>query len=220
MISYKHIDIYQGEHMVLHDVSLDIRQGEMVYLIGPVGSGKSSLMKTLYGELPVEGELADILGHDLLHIKPSGLPALRRKLGIVFQDCRLLPDRTVRQNLDFVLRATGWDKRDKRDKRIADVLDMVQLSNKIDMRTYELSGGERQRIGIARAMLNDPHIILADEPTGNLDNDNGELVMALLDEIRRTLGTTVIVSTHNMQWLEYFPGTVYTCKGGSLEQQK
>lgn len=216
LISYKGISIRQGENVVLHDVQLNIGEGEMVYLIGNVGSGKSSLMKSLYGQLPVEGESAEILGMNLLRMKTSKLPALRRQLGIVFQDFQLLPDRTVRQNLDFVLRATGWKRKEERDKRIVEVLEMVKLPTKVDMRTYELSGGEQQRVCIARALLNTPKIILADEPTGNLDNENGELVLALLDEIRRTMNTTIIVSTHNLQWIEYFPGTVLKCQDHQL----
>lgn len=211
IIVYQGVDIYQGEHLVLHNVNLDIHQGEMVYVIGQVGSGKTSLLKTMYGELPCEGELADILGIDLLHLKQSKTPALRKQLGIVFQDFQLLPDHTVYENLEFVLRATGW-KKEECSKRITEVLNLVQMPEKERAFVYELSGGEQQRICIARAMLNNPSIILADEPTGNLDSENGELVLALLDEVRRTCGTTIIVSTHNLQWIEYFPGTVYRCE--------
>lgn len=215
VITYKGVEIYQGEHLVLHDVNLDIHQGEMVYITGAVGSGKTSLLKTIYAELPMEGEIADIMDFNLLRISRFKIPALRRKLGIVFQDFQLLQDRTVYENLEFVLRATGWKKK-QREKRIAEVLEMVQLPQKERLYVYELSGGEQQRVCIARALLNNPSIILADEPTGNLDSENGELVLALLDEVRRTLGTTIIVSTHNMQWPEYFPGTVYRCEKGEL----
>lgn len=213
VIDYQHVNIRQGKHLVLSDVCLQVEQGEMVYLTGQVGSGKSSLLKTLYGELPMEGDEARILDCDLLNVRPSQLPNLRRQLGIVFQDFQLLPDRTVRHNLDFVLRATDWDDETQRNERISQALDIVRLSEKVDSQVYELSGGEQQRICIARALLNAPRIILADEPTGNLDAENGECVMALLDEIRRQTKTTVVVSTHNMQWLEYFPGTVYCCGG-------
>lgn len=215
VITYKGVEIYQGEHMVLHDVNLEIHQSEMVYITGAVGSGKSSLLKTMYAELPMEGEVADILDYNLLRVSRFKVPELRRKLGIVFQDFQLLQDRTVYENLEFVLRATGW-KSKQREKRIAEVLDLVQLPNKERLYVYELSGGEQQRVCIARALLNNPSIILADEPTGNLDSENGELVLALLDEVRRTLGTTIVVSTHNPQWPEYFPGTIYRCEKGEL----
>lgn len=215
VITYKGVEIYQGEHMVLHDVNLEIHQSEMVYITGAVGSGKSSLLKTMYAELPMEGEVADILDYNLLRVSRFKVPELRRKLGIVFQDFQLLQDRTVYENLEFVLRATGW-KSKQREKRIAEVLELVQLPNKERLYVYELSGGEQQRVCIARALLNNPSIILADEPTGNLDSENGELVLALLDEVRRTLGTTIVVSTHNPQWPEYFPGTIYRCEKGEL----
>ena len=184
-IDYQHIDIYQGEHRVLGNVSFSVEAGEMVYLVGPVGSGKSSLMKTLYGELKCQGERAMVLGYDLLRLKTSQQPSLRRELGIVFQDFRLLPDRTVRQNLDFVLRATDWRKKDVRQARIEEVLSIVKLESHIDKHVWELSGGEQQPVSIARALLNNPKVILADEPTGNLDNENGELILATLDEVRR-----------------------------------
>lgn len=215
VITYNGVEIYQGEHMVLHDVNLEIHQSEMVYITGAVGSGKSSLLKTMYAELPMEGEVADILDYNLLRVSRFKIPELRRKLGIVFQDFQLLQDRTVYENLEFLLRATGW-KSKQREKRIAEVLDLVQLPNKERLYVYELSGGEQQRVCIARALLNNPSIILADEPTGNLDSENGELVLALLDEVRRTLGTTIVVSTHNPQWPEYFPGTIYRCEKGEL----
>ena len=148
--------------------------------------------------------------------KTKHQPALRKQMGIVFQDFQLLRDRTVHLNLDFVLRATGWKKKADREKRIVEVLEMVKLSDKKDKFIYELSGGEQQRIGIARAILNNPKVILADEPTGNLDAENGELILALLDEIRRQNHTAIILSTHNMQWPEYFPGTVYRCEDAKL----
>lgn len=216
IIQYSNVDIFQGEHCVLQGVNLEIQHGEMVYLIGQVGSGKSSLLKTLYGELPVEGDVATILGTDLLSLRTSDHPALRRQMGIVFQDFQLLQARTVRQNLDFVLRATDWTDPEERNARIGEVLEMVELGEKVDNLVYQLSGGEQQRVCIARALLNNPSIILADEPTGNLDADNGELIMAQLDEIRRQMGTTIVVSTHNNQWIDYFPGTVYRCENGKV----
>ncbi|MBR6129624.1 MAG: ATP-binding cassette domain-containing protein [Bacteroidaceae bacterium] len=220
ILNYKDIDIYQDEHLVLGKVNFCVEEGEMVYLTGPVGSGKSSLLKSIYGELPVEGDSADVLGFNMKRLKIKHQPALRRQMGIVFQDFQLLRDRTVHRNLDFVLRSTGWKKKADRDQRIVEVLEMVKLADKKDKFIYELSGGEQQRICIARALLNNPKVILADEPTGNLDAENGELILALLDEIRRQNNTAVILSTHNMQWPEYFPGTVYRCIDAQLVTDK
>ena len=216
ILNYTDIDIYQGEHLVLGKVNFCVEEGEMVYLTGPVGSGKSSLLKSIYGEVPVEGASAEVLGFDMTHLKTKNQPTLRRQMGIVFQDFQLLPDRTVNRNLDFVLRSTGWKRPEDRTKRIDEALEMVKLADKKDKYIFELSGGEQQRICIARAILNNPKVILADEPTGNLDAENGELILALLDEIRRQNHTAVILSTHNMQWPEYFPGTVYRCENASL----
>ena len=220
ILNYKDIDIYQDEHLVLGKVNFCVEEGEMVYLTGPVGSGKSSLLKSIYGELPVEGDSADVLGFNMKRLKIKHQPALRRQMGIVFQDFQLLRDRTVHRNLDFVLRSTGWKKKADRDQRIVEVLEMVKLADKKDKFIYELSGGEQQRICIARALRNNPKVILADEPTGNLDAENGELILALLDEIRRQNNTAVILSTHNMQWPEYFPGTVYRCIDAQLVTDK
>lgn len=211
ILNYTDVDIYQGEHLVFQKVNFCVEEGEMVYLTGPVGSGKSSLLKTIYGEIPIGGGNAEVLGFDMARLKTKHQPALRRQMGIVFQDFQLLPDRTVHLNLDFVLRSTGWKRKAEREQRIAEALGMVKLADKKDKFIYELSGGEQQRICIARAILNNPKVILADEPTGNLDADNGELILALLDEIRRQNHTAIILSTHNMQWPEYFPGTVYRC---------
>jgi cell division transport system ATP-binding protein len=216
ILQYKNINIYQGEYQVLRNVNISVEEGEMVYLVGQVGSGKSSLLKTFYAEVPCEGEEANVLGYNMLKFKTSQQPALRREMGIVFQDFQLLTDRTVFENLNFVLKATGWKKKAEREERIQEVLKQVKLEDKIDNFVFELSGGEQQRICIARAILNNPKVILADEPTGNLDAENGELVMALLDEIRRQNHTAIITSTHNMQWIDYFPGTVYKCQNNEL----
>ena len=216
ILKYRDVDLYQGEHLVLGKVNFCVEEGEMVYLTGPVGSGKSSLLKSIYGEVSVEGGESEVLGFNMKKLKTKHQPALRRQMGIVFQDFQLLPDRTVHRNLDFVLRSTGWKKSSERDARINEVLKMVKLADKRDKFIYELSGGEQQRICIARAILNNPKVILADEPTGNLDSENGELILALLDEIRRQNHTAVILSTHNMQWPEYFPGTVYRCIDAQL----
>ena len=216
ILNYTDVDIYQDDQLVLEKVNFSVEEGEMVYLTGPVGSGKSSLLKTIYGELPVEGGKAEVLGFNMGRFKTKHQPALRKQMGIVFQDFQLLRDRTVHRNLDFVLRSTGWKKKAERESRIVEVLEMVKLADKKDKFIYELSGGEQQRICIARAILNNPKVILADEPTGNLDAENGELILALLDEIRRQNHTAIILSTHNMQWPEYFPGTVYRCEDQKL----
>ena len=178
----------------------------MVYLIGAVGSGKSTLLRSMYGEAKCRGAKAQVLDYNLLKLRTSQQPDLRRKLGIVFQDFRLMSDRTVGENLDFVLRATEWNDKEERKQRTTEVLEMVRLTNKVDWFPHELSGGEQQRVSIARALLNHPCAILADEPTGNLDQENGELVLAILDEIRRQNKTAIIISTHNMQWMDFFPG--------------
>lgn len=219
ILNYTDVDIYQGEHLVLRQVNFCVEEGEMVYLTGPVGSGKSSLLKSIYGEVSIGGGSAEVLGFDMVHLKTKHQPALRKQMGIVFQDFQLLPDRTVHLNLDFVLRSTGWKKQSEREKRIVEVLEMVKLEDKKDKFIFELSGGEQQRICIARAILNNPKVILADEPTGNLDAENGELILALLDEIRRQNNTSVILSTHNMQWPEYFPGTIYRCEDAKLVKE-
>ena len=216
ILKYTDVDIYQGEHLVLQKVNFCVDEGEMVYLTGPVGSGKSSLLKSIYGELSISSGSAEVLGFNMTKFKIKHQPALRRQMGIVFQDFQLLPDRTVHRNLDFVLRSTDWEQKKDRERRIVEVLEMVKLEDKKDKFIYELSGGEQQRICIARAILNNPKVILADEPTGNLDAENGELILALLDEIRRQNNTAIILSTHNLQWPQYFPGTVYRCVDASL----
>ena len=220
-IDYHNIDIYQEEHLVLKNATFQAHEGELIYIVGPVGSGKTSLLRTIYGELtPADGN-AEVMGFDMLTIRANKLPTLRKQIGIVFQDFQLLPDRTIKENLDFVLRATNWKKKDERSRRIIEVLEEVGLPDKTNHRPYELSGGEQQRICIARAILNKPKLILADEPTGNLDTDNGRSIIHILNKIREE-GATVIITTHNMAWLEEMPGTVYRCEGGQLicEQER
>lgn len=220
IIEYNQVTIERAGSTVLSDVTFSLHQGEMAYLTGRVGSGKTTLLKTLYAQLPIAQGEAHVLDYDLTAIKQRDIPTLRRQLGIVFQDFQLLPDRTVKENLDFVLRSTDWKYKEDREQRIREVLDMVKLQDKLDKRTYELSGGEQQRVCIARAFLNTPQMILADEPTGNLDPENGELILALLDEIRRQNKTAIIVSTHNMQWPEYFPGSIYRCEQGAVTKER
>lgn len=210
LIRYKDVEIHQQELCVLNDVNLELHKGEFVYLIGKVGSGKTSLLKTFYGELDVAAGDAEVLEYDMLHIKRKHIPQLRRKLGIVFQDFQLLTDRTVYDNLEFVLRATGWKNKGEIKNRINEVLQLVGMSNKGYKYPNELSGGEQQRIVIARAVLNSPEVILADEPTGNLDVETGFAITRLLHSISEA-GSLVIMTTHNMQLLWEYPGRVYRC---------
>ena len=201
---------HQQELCVLNDVNLELHKGEFVYLVGKVGSGKTSLLKTFYGELDIASGEAEVLGYDMLHIKRKHIPQLRRKLGIVFQDFQLLTDRTVYDNLEFVLRATGWKSKGEIKDKIEEVLNLVGMSNKGYKLPNELSGGEQQRIVIARAVLNSPEIILADEPTGNLDSETGHAIAELLHGISEA-GALVVMTTHNLQLLREFPGKVYRC---------
>lgn len=210
LIRYTDVEIHQQELCVLNDVNLELHKGEFVYLVGKVGSGKTSLLKTFYGELDIASGKAEVLGYDMLHIKRKHIPQLRRKLGIVFQDFQLLTDRTVYDNLEFVLRATGWKSKGEIKDKIEEVLNLVGMSNKGYKLPNELSGGEQQRIVIARAVLNSPEIILADEPTGNLDSETGHAIAELLHGISEA-GALVVMTTHNLQLLREFPGKVYRC---------
>lgn len=210
LIRYKDVDIHQQELCVLNGVNLELHKGEFVYLIGKVGSGKTSLLRTFYGELDIASGEACVLHYDMLHIKRKHIPELRRKLGIVFQDFQLLTDRTVYDNLEFVLRATGWKNKGEVKDRIDEVLQLVGMGNKGYKYPNELSGGEQQRIVIARAVLNSPEIILADEPTGNLDVETGFAITQLLHYLSAA-GSLVIMTTHNMQLLWEYPGRVYRC---------
>lgn len=210
LIRYTDVEIHQQELCVLNDVNLELHKGEFVYLVGKVGSGKTSLLKTFYGELDIASGEAEVLGYDMLHIKRKHIPQLRRKLGIVFQDFQLLTDRTVYDNLEFVLRATGWKSKGEIKDKIEEVLNLVGMSNKGYKLPNELSGGEQQRIVIARAVLNSPEIILADEPTGNLDSETGHAIAELLHGISEA-GALVVMTTHNLQLLRECPGKVYRC---------
>lgn len=218
LIELKNISVRTpDDNPLLDGVDFRVDENEFVYIIGRVGSGKSSLLKTLYAELPLTGDQAQVLDHNLLKLKRRHVPALRRELGIVFQDFQLLRDLTVEGNLDFVLRATGHGKRKLRQERIAEVLALVGLNDKADRYPHELSGGEQQRVSIARALLNHPRIILADEPTGNLDFDSGAHIMGILREIRQR-GTAVVMVTHNLNYLSQYPGIVYRMEDGTLRE--
>ena len=215
-IEYKNVNIYQGDKRVLGGVNFNVDEGEFVYIIGHVGSGKSSLLKTLYCELDIpEGETAAVLGRNLLKMRRKDVPALRKELGIIFQDFQLLHDRNVYKNLRFVLKATGWKKKGDIDERIDEVLDAVGMTDKKDAMPYELSGGEQQRVAIARAILNKPKMIIADEPTGNLDPETADNIVSLLKQISLT-GAAVVMSTHNIPMLDKYQGIVYRCKDGML----
>ncbi len=219
LIDYQKVKIYQQDNLILDEVEFNVEEGEFVYIIGKVGSGKSSLLKTFYCELDVyndEAEKANVLGRDLTAIKRKDIPALRKEMGIIFQDFKLLTDRTIYKNLQFVLKATGWKNKHDIDKRIGEVLADVGLEDKKDCMPHELSGGEQQRIAIARALLNQPKIIIADEPTGNLDPETANNIVKLLKDIT-TNGTAVVMSTHNIPMLDRFPGVVYQCDNGQIK---
>jgi len=206
----KDASIFQGNNLVLSDVSVSIEKGEFVYLIGKTGTGKSSFMKTLYGDLPLQEGKGNIVGYDLATLKERDIPFLRRKLGVVFQDFKLLNDRTVQNNLDFVLTATGWKEKKAKEKRINEVLSKVDMKTKAFKYPYQLSGGEQQRVAIARALLNDPELILADEPTGNLDPQTSVEVMEVLREINAA-GNTILMATHDYALLLKYPSKTLKC---------
>ena len=215
IISYRGVEILRNELVVLKNVTFEVNRGEFVYLIGKVGSGKSSLLKSIYADIPVyEGE-AHVFDHDLRTITPREVPMLRRKLGIVFQDFQLLTDRNVYDNLRFVLNATRWRNRHDIDDRINTVLERVGMANKSYKMPHELSGGEQQRIVIARALLNNPEVILADEPTGNLDPETGDNILRHLHTIA-SQGTAVVMATHNHEFMARYPGRVLECAGKQL----
>jgi cell division transport system ATP-binding protein len=220
LINYKNVDVYQGESLILKDVNFHVDEGEFIYIIGKVGSGKTSLLKTFYCELDLyddkDEQQAEVLERDVITLKRREVPALRKEMGIIFQDFKLLHERTVRKNLEFVLRSTGWKDKKEINERIESVLTDVGMLDKIDKMPHELSGGEQQRVAIARAILNKPKIIIADEPTGNLDPETASNIISLLKDITST-GTAVVMSTHNIPMLDKFPGIVYRCKDEEIK---
>lgn len=215
IVDYFDVELLRNELVVLKHVNFSLEAGEFVYLIGKVGSGKSTLLKSMYAEIPVQGGSARVLDFDLNAIRRADIPMLRRQIGIVFQDFQLLTDRNVYQNLRFVLDATGWRNADEKEERIDTVLKRVGMANKSYKMPHELSGGEQQRIVIARALLNNPRLILADEPTGNLDPATGDSIVRTLREIAET-GTAVVMATHNLQLVEQYPAQVMQCADKQL----
>lgn len=217
LINYANVQLNRNENIILRNVNLTVNRGDFLYIIGKVGSGKSTLMKSMYGELPIEAGSARVFDYELTSIKRRLVPYLRRKIGIVFQDFQLLIDRSVEKNLEFVLRATGWKNKREIKDRINEVLVQVGMQHKTYKMPHELSGGEQQRVVIARALLNSPSLILADEPTGNLDPETGSQIVSLLQEISER-GTAVIMSTHNYSIVQAFPGKIMRCDNTELEE--
>lgn len=217
LLNYNNVSVYQDDQQILSNINLTISEGEFVYVVGKVGSGKSTFLKTIYGELPIQGGEASVLEYELHNLKRKHLPELRRKLGIIFQDFQLLTDRNVEQNLRFVLESTGWKNRTDIKQRISDVLNLVGMTAFADKMPNELSGGEQQRIAIARAILNRPQLILADEPTGNLDMETKRNITELLHNIANA-GSTVVMITHDDNLRELFPGREFVCADGTLTE--
>lgn len=219
IISFRSADIVNGESTVIYDLNMDIFSGDFVYIVGKVGTGKTSIIRTMIAENPLHKGSGEVCGYNLATIKDKDIPFLRRRMGVVFQDFQLLMDRTVEENLLFVLRATGWKSEDDMHKRISHVLNAVGMERKAHKMPHQLSGGEQQRIAIARSLLNDPKVIIADEPTGNLDNETADGIMQLLAGINREKGTTIVMVTHNRQIFEKYPGRVMVCREETCTEQ-
>lgn len=216
IISFKNADIVNGENVVIYDLNMDINSGDVAYIVGKVGTGKTSIIRTIIAENHLTKGEGTVCGYDLRTITEKEIPFLRRKLGIVFQDFQLLMDRSVSDNLEFVLRATGW--KEGFNKKIVEVLEAVGMEHKIHKMPHQLSGGEQQRIAIARALLNDPEAIIADEPTGNLDAETAEGILQLLSKINREKGTAIVMVTHNRSIVEEYPGRVFVCRNESCKE--
>ena len=219
IISFRNTDIVNGEAVVIYGLNMDVYPGDFVYIVGKVGTGKTSIIRTIIAENPLETGEGEACGYKLEEIKEKEIPFLRRQMGVVFQDFQLLMDRTVEDNLAFVLKATGWKDEEEIAKRISQVLDAVDMERKAHKMPHQLSGGEQQRIAIARSLLNDPQVIIADEPTGNLDNETADGIMKLLTGINRDKGTAIVMVTHNRQIFEKYPGRVMVCKDETCTEQ-
>jgi cell division transport system ATP-binding protein len=219
VVQLDHVNIYQSGSLILQDVNLKVEKGEFVYLVGRTGAGKSSLLKTLYGEITLTEGIGHVVGFNLKDMTWKTLPFLRRNLGVVFQDFQLLTDRNVHENLKFVLKATGWQDEKLMEQKIDDVLNKVGLQNKGFKMTYEMSGGEQQRVDIARALLNAPKLILADEPTGSLDPETSDEIMQLLMQIAKEDGTAILMATHDFMVVNKFPSRTLTTEGGKLVEK-
>ena len=219
LISFKDADILNGEAIVIYGFDVDIYPGDFVYIVGKVGTGKTSIIRTMIAENPLHKGKGTVCGYDLVKMKEKEIPYLRRKMGVVFQDFQLLMDRSVQENLLFVLRATGWKSEEQMAKRIREVLTAVGMELKAHKMPHQLSGGEQQRIAIARSLLNEPEVIIADEPTGNLDNETADGIMKLLTGINKEKGTAIVMVTHNRQIFEKYPGRVMVCKDETCHEQ-
>lgn len=217
MVSLNNATIVNKNNIIFSDINFNVYSGELVFLIGKTGTGKSSLLKVLYGDLPLKSGYGSIVGFDLNKLKDNQIPKLRRKLGVVFQDFKLLTDRTIFDNLSFVLKATGWKEKNKINQRVAEVLEMVNVTSNDKKYPFELSGGEQQRVAIARALLNHPELIIADEPTGNLDPETSNEIMQLFSKLHKG-GISLIMATHDYNMIVKFPGKIYQCNQGSLNE--
>ena len=218
LVSLENVDIIKDQNLILSDVSLSVAKGEWVYLVGKVGGGKTSVVKVLIGEIPVHTGKAQVVGYDLRRLKTKQIPLLRRKIGVVFQDFQLLMERSVFDNLAFVLKTTGWRSRKLMEQRIIEVLDKVGMRHKSHKMAHQLSGGEQQRVAIARAVLNNPQLILADEPTGNLDEETAVGIMSLFADLHKSYGLSILMVTHNMGMLQRFPGRLFKCESGKCTE--
>ncbi len=217
VVSLQSATIQTENKVVLTDINFSVNSGDFIFLIGKTGAGKSSLLKVLYGDLSLSGGNGSIVGYDLEKLKEREIPSLRRKLGVVFQDFKLLPDRNVYDNLAFVLKATGWNNKQKIQTRVNEVLAMVKVESDFQKFPFELSGGEQQRVAIARALLNHPELIIADEPTGNLDPETSQEIMSLFKELHKG-GISIIMATHDYNMIVKFPGKIFQCSGGKLQE--